>query len=269
MQITINVLSVKIPRSETTAHSLYSDQNQVMSEKVILFIQNYETDPPHLMARWLEELGFRTEIIRAFDLAPIPQTIAPNIAGVIALGGAMSALDDENFKWLAPEKTFLKNLVDQEIPVLGICLGSQLLADALGGVVSRLENNEIGIYPIEQVAADPIMNFAPGSISTQWHEDYVSVLPKGATLISKSKQCPTQIYRIGDLSYGIQCHPEADASIVALWENKPDSAFKGFDKSKVESSISEIVRGHEEELVHIWKPVIQNWGEAVLRQAKD
>lgn len=234
-----------------------------MDSKTILFIQNYETDPPHLVARWLEELGFSTSTIKAYDGERIPAVLPDYVAGVIALGGAMSALDDLNFPWLSAEKALLKTLVEEELPVLGICLGAQLLAAALGGTISRLEENEIGIYQINQVSADSIFTLNPGAISTQWHEDYVSVLPAGSTLIADSVQCPTQIYRVGDLSYGIQCHPEADASIVSLWENKPDNAFKGFDKSEISTTVAETVKVREGELESTWKPLIQNWGRAV------
>lgn len=238
-----------------------------MTAPTILFIQNYATDPPHLVGRWLMELGFAVEIIRAYDGETIPSELPRHVKGVIALGGAMGALDDHLHPWLATERILLKKVVSEDVPVIGICLGAQLLGAALGGEISRLRDNEIGIYEITQVAEDSIMSVGASALTTQWHEDYVSVLPQGATLIASSKNCPTQIYRVGELTYGLQCHPEADSSIVSLWENKPDNAFKNFEKSSDTVSIAETVKAHEADLEKLWKPLIQRWGHAVLSRS--
>ena len=238
-----------------------------MTAPTILFIQNYATDPPHLVGRWLMEIGFKVEIIRAFDGEEIPTEIPSHVKGVIALGGAMGALDDHLHSWLAPERALLKKVVSEDVPVIGICLGAQLLGAALGGEISRLGENEIGLYEISQVADDSIMSVGPTALTTQWHEDYVSVLPEGATLVAKSETCPTQIYRVGELTYGLQFHPEADGSIVALWENKPDNAFKNFEKTTIESTIADTVTARESDLELVWRPLIQKWGREVLARS--
>ncbi|CAB4337728.1 unannotated protein [freshwater metagenome] len=177
----------------------------------------------------------------------------------------MGALDDLVAPWLPAERTLIQKTVSDGTPVIGICLGAQLLGAAMGGTVSRLDSNEIGIYEISQVALDDIMNVGESTLSTQWHEDYVSVLPQGATLLAKSDTCPTQIFKVAELCYGIQCHPEADASIVELWEEKPDNAFKSFGLQKVSDSI----RAAEPELAASWKQLIQNWGRAVLKASAE
>jgi len=230
----------------------------------ILFIQNYATDPPHLVGRWLMELGFSVEIVRAYDGDAIPQALSPDIAALIPLGGAMGAMDDHVAPWLPSERALIRNSVENGTPVLGICLGAQLLGAALGGSIGRLTQSEIGIYTIAQVASDEIMNVGSATPTAQWHEDYVEVLPAGASLIADSPTCPTQIFKVGELSYGLQCHPEADASIVSLWEAKPDSAFKSFGQKKV----SDTVKANEDALSENWKPIIQSWGKAVLAKAR-
>ena len=235
-----------------------------MSVKVILFIQNYATDPPHLVSQWLEEIGFTTKTIKAFDGEPIPAELPEDVVALIPLGGAMNAMQDAEYPWLTDEKALIKSSVDAGLPVLGICLGAQLLGAALGGTISRLDSNEIGIYEINQVAEDAIMNVGQAAPTAQWHEDYVAVLPSGATLIADSPRCPTQIFKVGNLSYGLQCHPEADASIVALWEAKPDSAFKNFDGAQENSTIASTVKAREGDLAKTWKPIIQSWGRAVF-----
>jgi GMP synthase-like glutamine amidotransferase len=238
-----------------------------MSKNVVLFIQNYATDPPHLVSEWLAEVGLTTETIRAFDGEPVPDVLSDEVVALIPLGGAMNAMQDAQYPWLTDEKKLIKKSVESGLPVLGICLGAQLLGAALGGTVSRLDSNEIGIYTINQVIEDPIMNVGMSAPATQWHEDYVSVLPKGATLIADSPLCPTQIFKVAELSYGLQCHPEADASIVALWEAKPDNAFSNFDGAPVDATVASTVAAHEGDLKQTWRPIIQNWGRAVLHQA--
>ena len=213
------------------------------------------------------ELGFAVEVIRAYDGETIPTDLPAHVKGVIALGGAMGALDDHLHPWLATERVLLKKVVNQDVPVIGICLGAQLLGAALGGEISRLRENEIGIYEITQVAEDAIMTVGTSALTTQWHEDYVSVLPDGATLIASSEKCPTQIYRVGALTYGLQCHPEADDSIVSLWENKPDNAFQNFEKSSGSVSIAATVKAREADLETLWKPLIQKWGVQVLARS--
>ena len=244
--------------------SLSNFAGEFSMSPTILFIQNYATDPPHLVGRWLMELGFKIEIIRAYEGDSIPHELAPHLSAVIPLGGAMGALDDHIAPWLSDERLLLKALISDGVPVLGICLGAQLLGAALGGEIGRLSQSEIGIYEISQVASDSIMNIGSSMPTAQWHEDFVEVLPSGATLIAESDTCPTQIFKVGELSYGIQCHPEADASIVALWEAKPDNAFKSFGERKVSDS----VKAQEELLALSWKPIIQAWGSAVINQLK-
>ncbi len=238
-----------------------------MSGKVVLFIQNYATDPPHLVSQWLEEIGFISKTIKAFEGEEIPSELSSEVVALIPLGGAMNAMQDDLYPWLTTEKTLIKKSVNGGLPVLGICLGAQLLGAALGGTISRLESNEIGIYEISQVSDDSIMKVGNAAPTTQWHEDYVAILPEGATLIADSPQCPTQIFKVGDLSDGLQCHPEADASIVALWEAKPDNAFSNFDRAPKDSTVASTVKSREDDLQTTWKPIIQNWGRAVLEQA--
>ena len=238
-----------------------------MPENVVLFIQNYATDPPHLVSEWLEELGFASRTIRAFEGELIPTELSSEISAIIPLGGAMNAMQDAEYPWLADEKELIRKSVKADLPVLGICLGAQLLGVALGGTISRLDSNEIGIYEINQVADDAIMSVGKAAPTTQWHEDYVAVLPAGATLIADSDQCPTQIFKVGTLSYGLQCHPEADASIVAMWEAKPDNAFKNFDGAPENATVASTVKSREGDLAKTWKPIIQSWGRAVLERS--
>lgn len=229
----------------------------------LLAIQNDPTDPPHLVGRWLMEIGFEIEILRAYDGEQVPPVLPENFVGVIPLGGHMGAMDDHIAPWLKNERALLLDAVHRDIPIFAICLGAQLLAAAAGGSVSRAKTSEIGIYdisPTTEGASDPIFALAAPSPVAQWHEDEVTALPAGATLLASSELCMNQVYRIGSTQYAVQFHPEVDSSIIHTWEEHADNAFIESGKSSVESE----VKTAEEALFAAWKPVVQNWGRLVL-----
>ena len=230
------------------------------SKKIILAIQNDPTDPPHLVGRWLMEVGFEIRILRAYTGEIVPTKVPDDICALLPLGGSMGANDDEELPWLTDEKKLLADAVSREIPIFAICLGAQLLASALDGEVSRAEVGEIGIYEINRNSeSDPIFNFGESAISAQWHEDKISKLPSGAVNLASSDLCANQIYRIGKATYAVQFHPEIDAGIIKLWEDDADNAFLGSGKSSVKAE----VQAAEARLQEIWKPIIQSWGALI------
>ena len=234
-----------------------------IAAKTILAIQNDETDPPHLVGRWLMELGFEIKILRAYAGESVPTTVPENIAGVIPLGGHMGALDDHIAPWLPNERALLADAIARDVPVFAICLGTQLLAAAIGGKVTRAKIDEIGakeIFPSAAAATDSIFNFVGPLPVTQWHEDEVSILPPGAITLASSPACESQIYRVGENSYGVQFHPEADLAIVAKWEAHADHAFQ---TSGVASVLPEY-QAKVDEITATWRPFIQAWGMKVL-----
>ncbi|TSA21979.1 MAG: type 1 glutamine amidotransferase [Actinomycetales bacterium] len=231
-------------------------------KKIILAIQNDPTDPPHLVGRWLMEIGFDIRILRAYTGEVVPTKVPDDVCALLPLGGSMGANDDEELPWLADEKKLLADAVAREIPIFAICLGAQLLATALDGEVSRAQVGEIGIYRINRNSiSDSIFNFGESAISAQWHEDKISKLPTGAVNLASSELCENQIYRIGKATYAVQFHPEIDSGIIKLWEDDADNAFLESGKSSVKAE----VRVAEIELEEIWKPIIQNWGRLILQ----
>ena len=231
------------------------------AQPIILAIQNDETDAPHLVGRWLEELGFEIRVLRAYAGEDVPAQVPDDIVALIPLGGHMNATEDHLHPWLAPERALLKDAIDRDIPIFAICLGTQLLAVAGGGKVERARIGEVGIYSIFGVnEPDPIFTFNSELSVAQWHEDQVTELPDGATLLASSGLCRNQIYRLGTKSYGVQFHPEIDLSVVKWWEAEADNAF--LDSGK--SSIQEEFAAAEAQLVSTWKPVVQRWGQEVL-----
>jgi GMP synthase (glutamine-hydrolysing) len=135
-------------------------------------------------------------------------------------GGSMHVDQEDGHPWLAPEKRFIRDALDRGVPILGVCLGSQLLAEAAGAVPHRSREPEIGWYEIEITAAgeaDPVIGpLAPSVELFQWHH-YVAPLPPGAVELARTPLC-TQAFRIeGKPAWGLQFHAEVTRENLWSW----------------------------------------------------
>jgi GMP synthase (glutamine-hydrolysing) len=154
---------------------------------------------------------------------------------VLTFGGAMDAHQEDEHAWLHFEKDVLGELLSHEVPLLAICLGSQLLADAVWATPRLASEPEIGWHEVEVTAAgaeDPLLGpLAPGFTAFQWHS-YEAPLPAGATPLATSPVC-LQAYRIGDVAWGIQFHAEVSAADadhwIDDWESDPAAVAIGLD----------------------------------------
>lgn len=142
------------------------------------------------------------------------------ICGVISLGGPMGANDQEEHPWIKKECELLKASFHEGKPTVGICLGAQMMAKALGATVERNPVAEVGWFPVElneEGCADPVLGAAGTSPTLyHWHADTFH-LPRGAKLLARSHHCARQAYRMGEHAYGFQFHPEADHQLVLEW----------------------------------------------------
>lgn len=144
--------------------------------------------------------------------------------GLVVLGGPMSAHQYDEFPHLEWEVEAIKHAVNIGIPVLGICLGAQLIAHAFGARIKRGSIPEIGWYevaPTAETESDPVLAplLEPRWIF-QWHQD-VFDLPEGAVHLASSAGCPNQAFRIGECVYGFQFHLEVDQPLIERWLNVP------------------------------------------------
>jgi GMP synthase (glutamine-hydrolysing) len=146
------------------------------------------------------------------------------IAGVVAMGGPMNVDDVGRFPALLDEREWIAEAVRRQIPVLGICLGAQILARALGAEVMVGEQAEIGFSPVEILdPADPVLGaLAPSATVLHWHGD-VFDLPEGARALASSAHAEHQAFRLGN-AWGVLFHPEADAELVESWLAVPEMA---------------------------------------------
>jgi len=142
------------------------------------------------------------------------------IAALIVLGGAMGANDDQRHPFLMDLKQLVREVVAARIPYLGICLGGQLLAAALGAKVVSNRWEELGTLPVSLTAAGEEDHLFSGIAETfttfQWHHDSFDI-PGGAVLLASSALCQHQAFRVGSSAWGLQFHPEVTEAIIRDW----------------------------------------------------
>jgi GMP synthase (glutamine-hydrolysing) len=185
---------------------------------VLLAIQHASWEAPHRILDACGELAVRS-------IEPLDGDLLPDhgeVAGAVAMGGPMNVDAVERYPGLAAERDWLAEAVRVQMPVLGICLGAQLLARALGAEVRAGEGPEIGFAPVEiHEPADPIIGaLAPRTTVLHWHGD-VFDLPEGAVRLASSTQTQLQAFRHGN-AWGVLFHPEADTSLVDAWSSEPE-----------------------------------------------
>ncbi|WP_282943728.1 type 1 glutamine amidotransferase [Cellulomonas endometrii] len=184
----------------------------------VLVLTHVAHEGPGLIARALDGLPITTRTVLD-DPAPRLPAIE-DLAGLVVMGGPQDADDDAGHPGLAAERRLLAEAVDAGLPTLGVCLGMQLLALALGARLHRRHGTEIGFAPVEVVAHDPLLAGAgPEPTVLHWHSDAVD-LPEGATLLARSGTTPVQAFRAGS-AVGLQFHLEVDASVLDLWLTTP------------------------------------------------
>lgn len=194
-----------------------------MARPKILVFQHVPYEPLGTLDPLLKEAGFRIRYVN-YGRDPYQRPSLDKYEALIVLGGPMNAHQIDTYPNLATEVDVIREAVDAGMSVLGICLGAQLLAKALGGQVSRNDEREIGWYDVHLTAAgqvDPVIStFASAQSVFQWHEDGIT-LPDGADNLATSPASDVQAFRYGDHAYGFQFHLEVNSSLVERWLTVP------------------------------------------------
>lgn len=184
----------------------------------LLAVQHVPWEGPHRILDACGGLHVRT----VKPLAGQPLPAHDEVAGAVFMGGPMNVDEVERFPALATEREWLAEAVERGMPVLGICLGAQLLARALGAEVRPGAAPEIGFAPVEVTDPDdPVLGgLAPRTEVLHWHGD-VFDLPDGARHLASSERTACQAFRAGN-AWGVLFHPEADFALVEAWLAVPE-----------------------------------------------
>ncbi|MGH3779694.1 MAG: type 1 glutamine amidotransferase [Pseudonocardiaceae bacterium] len=189
----------------------------------LLLLQPSDVDPAERLGEWLVDAGADLTVCRpATD--GVPHDL-DGVEGLVCMGGEMGAQDDADHPWLAGLRWLLAGAVAQRLPVLGVCLGGQLLAAATGGAVRRaVDGPEAGTLLVakrDAAAHDPLFAQLPLTPDViQFHYDEIHRLPPGATLLASSPRHANQAFRVGAAGYGVQFHIETSPATVLSWARR-------------------------------------------------
>ena len=214
----------------------------------------------------LRDAGFRIRYIN-FGRQPEAKPDITNYDGLIVLGGPMNCDQSDRYPHLDTEIELIRQSIDSGKPVLGICLGAQLIARALGASVSPNQPKEIGWYelnPTKAGSTDPLFqHFGDTQMIFQWHGDMFDI-PDGATHLATSPDCKNQAFRYNDNVYGLQFHLEVDAAMIERWLHTPSMAREAMEVGGEDSpeQISTATKQHIDQSVALGNRI---FGEFIHR----
>jgi GMP synthase-like glutamine amidotransferase len=181
----------------------------------VLIVQHEECEGPGYLEDFLHEKGIEYEIARMYEEEQLPD----NFDALVVLGGPMNVYEEERYPYLKGLNTTIKNFATEGGHYLGFCLGSQLLAKALGAMVRKNHTREIGNFEIhltEKGVEDPLFKgFKRIFPALEWHGDTFEI-PEGAIKLAESELCSNQAFRFKN-AYGIQFHLETTPEMLAEW----------------------------------------------------
>jgi len=225
----------------------------------VLVIEHLHIEPPALIGKVLTAHNIQLEY---FDLKSL-KTPSPlgDYAGLIIMGGPMSANDD-HLPYIVRELELIRQAIGMRLPMIGICLGAQLMAKAAGGTVESSPKREIGWYPVLPTAAasnDPLFSLLPaaGQPLFQWHGETFS-LPSMATLLATNPEVPAQAFRLHEGQYGLQFHVEVDSSIIEAWIKAGDSEREFLGESGIEA-VRNGCATHLEPMQELCRTMVRRW----------
>jgi GMP synthase (glutamine-hydrolysing) len=234
----------------------------------LLVIQHEDECPPAWFGGWIGAAGVSVTVVRGHRGDPVPVELG-EYDGLMVLGGEMGAYDDHDHPWLTPTKRLVAATVTAGRPFLGICLGHQLAAVALGGQVTKNPHGHAqGLTPFvltDAGRADPLLGgLRPGTHVVQWNADIVARPPDEAVELATSPDGTVQAARFGARAWGVQCHPEASPEVFRAWTvAKPSAQRLGPDGIDMVAA-AEAIDAAEVTLRQDWEPVARTFARLVL-----
>ncbi|MGN6412949.1 type 1 glutamine amidotransferase [Flexivirga sp.] len=238
-----------------------------MNTAIVTVIRNDVDSGPGRIPDWAAAAGVAVDLIKADEGEAVPRR-ADGLDAVVLLGGGFLPDADDRKPWLPAERALVRDCLDHRVPVLGICLGAQLLAHVGGGRVEgdygMPEKGVTRLMPQADAADDVLFQPLSGhpTVGIESHRDQITELPDDARLLMSSERCRHQAFRLGDAAWATQWHPESSAERVATWDEN-NLRTLGFDPADVKRVAQE--RGAE--LEQTWQAFFGRFLDVVRARA--
>jgi GMP synthase (glutamine-hydrolysing) len=237
----------------------------VLSPVRVLVIQHEDDAGPGYFGEQICALGARLEVIHPYLGDPVPDT-TDGYAGLVVLGGTPGPYDDAAARWLPAVRRLIAAALAAELPLLGICLGGELLAVVAGGKVDRIDGPpEIGVhrlYPTDAARTDPLFSGMPAAApAVEWHWEEIVDLPPGSLPLCGSKRFPNQAFRVGATAWGTQFHPEVLTGEATAWARSSETDLHAVGLTV--DGVRADVEASEPELRRIWGELAARWMRVV------
>lgn len=211
--------------------------------KLVVF-QHADVEHPGVLTEFLREDGVDITAVELDESEPIPDLEPFDV--MLVMGGPQDVWQEDKYPWLRQEKEAIRDfVVGKRRPFVGICLGHQLLADAIGGRVAPSQTREVGVLSVAKTKAGKedaaVKNLPDPMKALQWHSAEVCGLPEGATILAQSEVCPIQAFRYLDNAYGFQFHVEVGPQTVGDWADIPVYA-QALEEAMGEGAVTKLDR---------------------------
>jgi GMP synthase-like glutamine amidotransferase len=231
----------------------------------VLVVQHEDDTGPGYIGERIRALGVQLDVVHAYLGDPVPET-TDGYDGLLVLGGTPGPFDDTTAWWLPDVRRLIAVALAEELPLLGICLGGELLTAVAGGKVDRIAGPpEIGLHrlqPTEAARTDPVFADLPaGAPAVEWHWEEIVELPPGSVSLCGSERFPNQAFRVGPAAWGTQFHPEVLTDDAAAWARSSATELAALGLS-VEGITAEVAAG-EPELRRVWGALAERWAQVV------
>lgn len=236
------------------------------TKRAVLVIEHTEGDGPGHFGEWLAERGRPMTLVQVHAGDTVPISVGDH-AGLCVLGGPMS-VNDVHLAHIRDEAVLVRDALERRVPMIGHCLGGQLLAKVLGATIGPSRQPEIGWHAIE-VATDEHARrwFGEGRspVVMQWHYEAFT-LPSGARALAGNASCPHQAFEWGGIHLGMQFHPEADEAKLAGWLTKDRAeaeSMPGVPTVQTPARIAEGIASHLPAMRRLAHRLYDTWSGAL------
>ena len=234
----------------------------------VLVIEHEPDDPPAWFGVWLQDAGCDLHVSQPWAGDVLPTDLGGHDA-LLVMGGWMSAHHDDEVAWLTPVKELFRQAHRAGVPTLGICLGHQVAAVALGGEVRKNPlGQQVGLTDVgwlDEASEDPLF----GAVATprrgiHWNSDIVTELPPGAVELARAPRGEVQAARFGEVMWGVQWHPEIDEPLLRRWA-ADDPVSPSESGLVIEDELARVAAARAE-LDDAWRPLASRFAEIVLHR---